>query len=328
MGFELKKDDDGFLINPNGRIMGYVRVSTTDQRTDRQMISMKQYGVRPENIVEEYESGKNFNRPLYKKLVRTLRRGDILVITSIDRLGRNYQDIIDQWRMITTDIGCGIHVIEMPALNTSSDPEDLLSRFITDMMLQVLSFVAENERTNLRKRQADGIAAAKRRGDVDLGRPKIKISRDFWYVYILWREEAAETRELIKYCTQAYHISPRTFYRKLDETHDIFKGIPTNELDTVDFSEFGLDWEHFTGNDDHRNKDTPDLEEHTKDEIMAAIIRMREEKKLEPPKVRKRRKSSKKKKKGTGKRGRPPKSETDKMRDIKKRNMSKTFIVD
>lgn len=124
------------LQNPFGRVYGYVRVSTNTQCTDRQLDAMLDYGVPENHIFIEKQSGKNFNRPMYKKLIRLIRKGDIIVIKSIDRLGRNYQDIIDQWRIITQDIGCGIHVIDMPTLNTSGDPTDLLSKFITDMMLQ------------------------------------------------------------------------------------------------------------------------------------------------------------------------------------------------
>lgn len=162
------------IKNKYGEVWGYVRVSTKEQHEDRQLIALEEYGVDNTHIFIDKQSGKNFNRPAYKRLVRIVRKGDIIVIKSIDRLGRNYQDIIDQWRMITQDIGCGIHVIDMPLLNTSGDPEDLLNKFITDMMLQVLSFVAQNERENTITRQKEGIEAAKRRRKVRIGRPQEK----------------------------------------------------------------------------------------------------------------------------------------------------------
>ena len=144
----LQKGSDNKLVSPWGEIWGYCRVSTKDQNTDRQEDAMITYGVDPKHIFIEHESGKNFNRPMYKRLIRIVRKGDIIVIKSIDRLGRNYQDIIDQWRMITQDIGCGIHVLDMPTLNTSGDPSDLLSKFITDMMLYSASIITGNLRIN------------------------------------------------------------------------------------------------------------------------------------------------------------------------------------
>ncbi len=150
-------------------IYGYIRVSTRDQNTDRQFIALKEYGIKPENILTDKMSGKDFNRPAYRRLLKRIHKGDCLVIKSIDRLGRNYKDIIKQWQYITKEIGADIKVIEMPLLDTSQH-KDLLGTFVADMVLQILSYVSENERINIKQRQAEGIAAAKERG-VRFGRP-------------------------------------------------------------------------------------------------------------------------------------------------------------
>ena len=146
-----------------------MRVSTKEQNTDRQLIALKEYGIKPENILIDKMSGKDFNRPAYRRLLKRLHKGDVLIIKSIDRLGRNYKDIIKQWQYITKEIGADIKVIEMPLLDTSQH-KDLLGTFIADMVLQILSYVSENERVNIKQRQAEGIAAAKERG-VQFGRP-------------------------------------------------------------------------------------------------------------------------------------------------------------
>ncbi len=148
---------------------GYVRVSTRDQNTDRQLISLKENGVPIENILTDKMSGKDFNRPAYRRLLKRIHKGDCLVIKSIDRLGRNYKDIIKQWQHITKEIGADIKVLDMPILDTRQH-KDLLGTFISDMVLQLLSYVAENDRVNIKQRQAEGIAAAKERG-VKFGRP-------------------------------------------------------------------------------------------------------------------------------------------------------------
>lgn len=217
-------------LKPGQNLYGYIRVSTAEQNTDRQEIALIDYGVDPSHLFIDHLSGKNFNRPNYKRLIRIIQRGDIIVIKSIDRLGRNYQDITDQWRMITQDIGCGIHVIDMPALNTTGDPDDLISRFITDMMLQVLSFVAQNERENTIKRQKEGIAAAKKRGKLKIGRPKIRIPFEFWEIYILWKTNAVKTKEITKMCKEVYGMSNRTFYRRIREIDMRYGDIPPEKL--------------------------------------------------------------------------------------------------
>ena len=152
-----------------GTTYGYIRVSSTDQNEDRQRLALSEMGVPAENLFTDKQSGKDFNRPQYKRLVRKLRPGDLLYVLSIDRLGRSYGEIQDQWRALTKDIGADICVIDMPLLDTRYG-KDLIGTFIADLTLQILSFVAENERTNIRQRQRQGIAAAKARG-VRFGRP-------------------------------------------------------------------------------------------------------------------------------------------------------------
>ena len=149
-------------------IYGYIRVSSTDQNEDRQLIAMKERGIPSNHIFTDKQSGKDFKRPQYRSLMKRLREGDQLCITSIDRLGRNYEEIQEQWRILTRDKKVDIAVFDMPLLDTRRD-KDLLGTFIADLVLQVLSFVAQNERENIKKRQAEGIAAAKARG-VKFGR--------------------------------------------------------------------------------------------------------------------------------------------------------------
>ncbi len=165
-------------------IYGYIRVSTKEQNEDRQLIAMSQANVPPENIYMDKQSGKDFNRPNYKKLLRKLKRDDLLYIKSIDRLGRNYEEIQQQWRVITKDKGVDICVIDMPLLDTRRG-KDLVGTFLSDIVLQVLSFVAENERTNIRQRQAEGIAAAKARG-VRFGRPPEPLPESFYVNFQRW----------------------------------------------------------------------------------------------------------------------------------------------
>lgn len=164
---------------------GYIRVSSTDQNEDRQRIAMRKRAVPVENIYTDKQSGKDFNRPQYKKMVRHLRSGDLLYILSIDRLGRNYEEIQNQWRVLTKEIGVDICVIDMPLLDTRSG-KDLMGTFIADLVLQILSFVAESERTNIRQRQAEGIEAARARG-VRFGRPPGPLPENYHSVYQRWR---------------------------------------------------------------------------------------------------------------------------------------------
>ena len=152
-------------------IYGYIRVSTREQNEDRQLIALREIAVPEANLFMDKQSGKDFQRPQYKKLVRKLKKDDLLYIKSIDRLGRNYEEIQNQWRVLTKEKGVDIVVLDMPLLDTRRG-KDLMGTFLSDIVLQVLSFVAENERTNIRQRQAEGIAAAKARG-VKFGRPPI-----------------------------------------------------------------------------------------------------------------------------------------------------------
>lgn len=164
---------------------GYIRVSSHDQNGDRQLIALHEVGVQDADIYIDKQSGKDFERPQYKRLLRKLKRGDLLYVKSIDRLGRNYAEILEQWRILTKDKGIDIVVLDMPLLDTRRG-KDLMGTFLSDIVLQVLSFVAENERVNIRQRQAEGIAAAKARG-VRFGRPPAPLPENFHGVYQRWR---------------------------------------------------------------------------------------------------------------------------------------------
>lgn len=164
---------------------GYIRVSSHDQNEDRQRIALHEAGVPDANVYMDKQSGKDFNRPQYKKLLRKMKRDDLLCIKSIDRLGRNYAEILEQWRVLTKQKGIDIVVLDMPLLDTRRG-KDLMGTFLSDIVLQVLSFVAENERVNIRQRQAEGIAAAKARG-VRFGRPPAPLPENFHGVCQRWR---------------------------------------------------------------------------------------------------------------------------------------------
>ncbi len=166
-------------------IYGYIRVSSRDQNEDRQLIAMKELSILDKNIFMDKQSGKDFNRPQYKKLLRRLKRDDLLYIKSIDRLGRNYEEIQNQWRILTKEKGIDIVVLDMPLLDTRRG-KDLMGTFLSDIVLQVLSFVAENERTNIKQRQAEGIAAAKAKG-IRFGRPPKPLPENFHLVYQQWK---------------------------------------------------------------------------------------------------------------------------------------------
>ena len=166
-------------------VYGYVRVSAKDQNEDRQIIAMRKVGVSEKNIYMDKQSGKDFKRKQYKRLVRKMKKDDLLYIKSIDRLGRNYEEIIKQWRYLTKEKRIDINVLDMPLLDTRRG-KDLMGTFLSDIVLQVLSFVAENERSNIRQRQAEGIAAAKARG-VKFGRPPKPLPENFHTIYQRWR---------------------------------------------------------------------------------------------------------------------------------------------
>ena len=187
-------------------VYAYVRVSSKDQNEDRQIIEMIKNGISTKNIFIDKASGKYFNRPNYKRMINCLCKGDLLYIKSIDRLGRNYEEIIDQWKHITKTLECDIIVLDMPLLNTMQC-KDLLGTFISDIVLQILSFVAENERSVIKERQKEGIFAAKLRG-VKFGRPPKNLPDQIFEDYIA-------SKKNVNQITREYQISCSTFYRKL-----------------------------------------------------------------------------------------------------------------
>lgn len=184
------------------KIYGYVRVSSIDQNEDRQLLALAAVGVPREAIYMDKQSGKNFLRRQYQKLLEKLQAGDLLYIKSIDRLGRNYEEVQEQWRLLTKIKGVDIAVIDMPLLDTRRS-KDLLGTFIADLVLQVLSFVAQNERENIRQRQAEGIAAAKKRG-VRFGRPQKALPANFSKVQERWQKGELTCREAAKLCNMPY----------------------------------------------------------------------------------------------------------------------------
>lgn len=191
-----------------GTIYGYIRVSTREQNEDRQRLALAALPVPEENIYMDKQSGKDFERPQYRRLVRRLRRDDLLYVKSIDRLGRNYSEILEQWRMLTKEKGVDIAVLDMPLLDTRRG-KDLMGTFLSDIVLQVLSFVAENERDNIRQRQAEGIAAAKARG-VRFGRPPLPLPDNFHMLHQAWRGQKITLRQAARVCG----MPTGTFYSK------------------------------------------------------------------------------------------------------------------
>ena len=193
-------------------IYGYIRVSTADQSEGRQVDALRRAGVPVRNTFTDKQSGKDFERPQYKRLLRRLRRGDLLCVLSIDRLGRNYQEIQEQWRILTKEIGADICVLDMPLLDTRNG-KDLMGTFIADLVLQILSFAAQNERENIRTRQAQGIQAAKARG-VKFGRPLVPIPEHFACIVLAWEEKRLPLESVLAQCG----MSRATFYRRLQES--------------------------------------------------------------------------------------------------------------
>ena len=191
-----------------GTIYGYIRVSTREQNEDRQRLALAALPVPEENIYMDKQSGKDFERPQYRRLVRRLRRDDLLYVKSIDRLGRNYSEILEQWRMLTKEKGVDIAVLDMPLLDTRRG-KYLMGTFLSDIVLQVLSFVAENERDNIRQRQAEGIAAAKARG-VRFGRPPLPLPDNFHMLHQAWRGQKITLRQAARACG----MPTGTFYSK------------------------------------------------------------------------------------------------------------------
>ena len=189
-------------------IYGYMRVSSKEQNEDRQKIALTEMGVPENNIYMDKQSGKDFERTQYKRLLRKLNENSVLYIKSIDRLGRNYGELNEQWRIITKEKKADIVVIDMPLLDTRRE-KNLLGTFISDVVLALLSYVAENERTNIKQRQAEGIAAAKARG-VKFGRPPLPIPQNFYQMHKDWRAAKITIEEAAKAC----NMCPKTFYSK------------------------------------------------------------------------------------------------------------------
>lgn len=193
------------------KIYGYIRVSSTDQNEDRQRIALAAKDVPLSNIYIDKQSGKDFERPNYKRMIKKVKPGDLIYIMSIDRLGRNYKEIQEQWRILTKVKEVDICVIDMPLLDTRT-AKDLMGTFIADLVLQILSFVAENERVNIKKRQEQGIAAAKARG-VRFGRPEKPVPENFSEIVHRWETKELAIDEVLRICG----MSDATFYKRLRE---------------------------------------------------------------------------------------------------------------
>lgn len=189
---------------------GYARVSTVAQNLDRQLDELLKIGILKENIYTDKESGKDFNRTNYKKLLKKMKSGDTLFVKSIDRLGRNYNMVLDEWRILTKDKGIDIVVIDMPLLDTRIEGKNLVGKFIADVVLQVLSFVAENERETMKQRQSEGIRMAKLRG-VKFGRPPVEIPDNFTEIANLYKQKKITSSEACKLSG----LSRGTFFRKI-----------------------------------------------------------------------------------------------------------------
>ena len=190
---------------------GYIRVSGTDQNEDRQLDAMATLGIAPAHIFTDKQSGKDFQRPKWITLTKILKQGDLLYVKSIDRLGRNYEDIQNQWRTLTKERGVDIAVLDMPLLDTRNG-NDLMGTFLADIVLQILSFVAQNERENIRKRQVEGIAAARARG-VRFGRPIKKMPENFEKVVKCWESGKITIEEAL----EQTGLKQATFYNRLRE---------------------------------------------------------------------------------------------------------------
>ncbi len=198
---------------------GYIRVSAKDQNEARQLAAMEGLDIPPGNLYIDKQSGKDFNRPAYQRMIKKMKPGDLLIIKSIDRLGRNYEEILEQWRIITKEIHADIRVLDMPLLDTSVH-RDLTGTLIADIVLQLLSYVAQSERENIRQRQAEGIAAAKARGVV-FGAERKEMPDDFDEWYSRWRRREITSRQMAEHC--GVHIS--TVYRNIRE-----RGLPFQSM--------------------------------------------------------------------------------------------------
>lgn len=190
---------------------GYVRVSTKEQNIDRQLVEMYAQGLNDNTIFIDKQSGKNFERDEYQKLKKILKSGDLLIIKSIDRLGRNYDMIIDEWRTLVNDMNVDIQVLDMPLLDTRTEGKNLVGKFISDIVLQILSFVAENERENIKKRQAEGIRIAKEKGK-HLGRPKLKLPKNFKTIANEYKKKEITLAEALS----SLKMNRSSFYKNLN----------------------------------------------------------------------------------------------------------------
>ena len=200
-------------------VYGYIRVSSKDQKENRQQIALKEAGVDETNVYIDKQSGKDFDRPQYKEMLRKLKKDDLLYIKSIDRLGRNYEEILYQWRLLTKEKGVDIVVLDMPLLDTRRG-KDLMGTFLSDIVLQVLSFVAENERTNIKQRQAEGIAAAKAQG-IRFGRPPLPLPSNFCAIHKAWRNKQLTLKQAAEACS----MPVSTFYGKVRKFENTNKQI-------------------------------------------------------------------------------------------------------
>ncbi len=190
---------------------GYVRVSTKEQNIDRQLVEMYAQGLNDKTIFIDKQSGKDFERDEYQKLKKKLKSGDLLIIKSIDRLGRNYDMIIYEWRTLVNDMDVDIQVLDMPLLDTRTEGKNLVGKFISDIVLQILSFVAENERENIKKRQAEGIRIAKEKGK-HLGRPKLKLPKNFTIIADEYKKKEITLAEALS----SLKMNRSTFYKNLN----------------------------------------------------------------------------------------------------------------
>lgn len=191
---------------------GYIRVSAKDQNPERQLIALRKQGILEKNIFTDKMSGKDFKRPQYKRLMKKLKPNDVVIIKSIDRLGRNYDEILEQWRFITKEIGARIRVLDMPLLNSDTVHENLTGVFISDLVLQILAYVAETERTFIRQRQEEGIRVAKANG-VRFGPQKIELGTQFDEMYESWKKREISGKD----AAEQLGVSASTFYRRCKE---------------------------------------------------------------------------------------------------------------
>lgn len=195
---------------------GYIRVSAKDQNPERQLLAMQEQQIKQKNIYLDKMSGKSFARPQYQQMLKRVKKGDVIIVKSIDRLGRDYEEILEQWRKVTKEIGADIQVIDMPLLNTNISHGDLTGVFIADLVLQILAYVAETERAFIKQRQAEGIAVAKQKG-IQFGCKKKDVPEEFQKYYQLWKERKISLRK----AAEELHMNYSTFYRRCMEVKSL-----------------------------------------------------------------------------------------------------------